>query len=58
VHGLTELATTVVFELPYEFSSYNASLSMGAAIAVGVGASFFPALRATRIDIIKALRSD
>jgi putative ABC transport system permease protein len=58
VHGLTEVATTVVFELPYEFSIYNASLSMGAAISVGVGASFFPALRATRIDIIKALRSD
>jgi putative ABC transport system permease protein len=58
VHSLTILATTMVFELPYEFSAYNSSLSMGAAIAVGVGASFFPALRATRVDIIKALRSD
>ncbi|MEO0867376.1 MAG: ABC transporter permease [Cyanobacteria bacterium J06642_11] len=58
VHGLTRVATTVVIEAPYKFSSRNAALSMGAAVAVGVGASVIPALRATRIDIVKALRSD
>ncbi|MEA5464762.1 ABC transporter permease [Leptothoe sp. PORK10 BA2] len=58
VHGLTRVATTVVIEAPYKFSPRNAALSMGAALAVGVGASFIPALRATQIDIVKALRSD
>lgn len=58
VHGLTRVATTVVVEAPYKFSPRNAALSMGAAIAVGVGASFVPALRATQVDIVKALRSD
>ncbi|ESA32024.1 abc-type antimicrobial peptide transport permease component [Leptolyngbya sp. Heron Island J] len=58
VHGLTRAATTVVIEAPYRFSPRNAALSMGAAVAVGVGASFIPALRATQVDIVKALRSD
>ncbi|MEO0352962.1 MAG: ABC transporter permease [Cyanobacteria bacterium P01_A01_bin.15] len=58
VHGLTRAATTVVIEAPYKFSPRNAALSMGAAVAVGVGSSFIPALRATQIDIVKALRSD
>ena len=58
VHGLTRVATTAVIEAPYRFSPRNAALSMGAAVAVGVGASVVPALRATQIDIVKALRSD
>ncbi len=58
VHGLTHVATTVVIQAPYRFSPRNAALSMGAAVAVGVGASFIPALRATQVDIVKALRSD
>lgn len=58
VHGLTRVATTVVIQAPYRFSPRNTVLSMGAAVAVGVGASFIPALRATQIDIVKALRSD
>lgn len=58
VHGLTRVATTVVIEAPYRFSPRNAALSMGAAVAVGVGASVIPALRATQVDIVKALRSD
>ncbi|MEO1507214.1 MAG: ABC transporter permease [Cyanobacteria bacterium J06633_23] len=58
VHGLTRVATTAVIEAPYRFSPRNAVLSMGAAVAVGVGASVVPALRATQIDIVKALRSD
>ncbi|MEM7797350.1 MAG: ABC transporter permease [Cyanobacteria bacterium P01_C01_bin.118] len=58
VHVLTRLATTVVIQTPYKFSPRNAALSMGAAVAVGVGASFIPAMRATQVDIVKALRSD
>ncbi|MBL1178889.1 ABC transporter permease [Pantanalinema sp. GBBB05] len=56
VHGLTHLTTTTIIQAPYTFSWQNAALSMGAAIAVGVGSSFFPALRATQIDVVIALR--
>jgi putative ABC transport system permease protein len=56
VHGLTHLTTTTLFPAPYTFSSRNAAWSMGAAIAVGVGSSFFPALRATQINVVTALR--
>lgn len=58
VHGLTQLTTTTVIQVPYTFSLQNAVLSMGAAIMVGVGSSFFPALRATHIDVVAALSSD
>ncbi|KAB8316023.1 FtsX-like permease family protein [Tolypothrix campylonemoides VB511288] len=58
VHGLTQTATTVIIQAPYQFSVANAALSMGAAVAVGVGSSFFPALKATKVDIIAALRSE
>ncbi len=58
VHGLTQTATTVIIQAPYEFSWRSTALSMGAAIAVGVGSSFLPALKATKVDIIAALRSD
>ena len=56
VHGLTKLITTTVIQVPYKFSAQTAALSMGAAIGVGVGASFFPALRATKINVVTALR--
>lgn len=58
IHFLTQAATTRVFEAPYEFSIKDAGISMGAAFAIGVGASFLPALRVTRIDIVQALRGD
>jgi putative ABC transport system permease protein len=58
VHYVTQAATTTLVQLPYAFSSENASLAMTAAIAIGVGSSFFPALRATRINIITALKTD
>lgn len=56
VHGLTYFTTTAIIPAPYTFSWQNAALSMGAAIGVGVGSSFFPALRATQIDVVTALR--
>jgi putative ABC transport system permease protein len=58
VHGLTQTVTTVFVQGPYRFSMQNAGLSMAAAIAVGVGASFFPALKATQIDVVSALRRE
>ncbi|NJO93579.1 MAG: FtsX-like permease family protein [Hydrococcus sp. RM1_1_31] len=58
VHGLTHTATTTVIEASYKFSLRNAGLSMGAALLVGIGSSFLPAWRATKVDIIKALRSE
>lgn len=58
VHGLTYVITTVAIPVPYEFSVQNSVLAMGSAVLVGVGFSFIPALRATKIDIVKALRSE
>jgi putative ABC transport system permease protein len=58
VHYGTQFITTKMTQLPYTFSSQNAVLAMTAALGVGVGSSFFPALRATRINIISALRTD
>ncbi len=56
VHGITQLTTTTLVRAPYLFSWHNAGLSMSAAIGVGVGSSFFPALRATQINVVTALR--
>jgi putative ABC transport system permease protein len=56
VQSLTQLTPASIMQVPYRFSWQNAALSMGAAITVGVGSSFFPALRATQIDVVAALR--
>jgi len=56
VHGSMVIATTKIVQAPYEFKSQRAALSLGSALLVGVGASFFPAVRASRIDVIQALR--
>ncbi|MEG3908178.1 ABC transporter permease [Microcoleus sp. w2-18bC1] len=55
VHGLTVVVADV-FKLPYKFDSNTAALALGSALAVGVGAGFFPALRASQLDPVKALR--
>lgn len=56
VHGLTTIVADR-FNLPYQFDVQVAGLSLGSAILVGVGAGFFPALQASRLDPVKALRS-
>jgi len=56
VHGLTVVVTDN-FELPYQFEPVTAVFSLGSALLVGVGAGFFPALQASKIDPVKALRS-
>jgi putative ABC transport system permease protein len=58
IHGLTITATTKFIQAPYQFSSHRAALSLGSALFVGVGASFFPALKASRVDVIQALRTN
>ncbi|MEY3327299.1 MAG: hypothetical protein RLZZ115_180, partial [Cyanobacteriota bacterium] len=54
-------ATVVVakqFKLPYEFEQKTAILALSSAILVGVGAGFFPALRASQLDPVKALKGE
>lgn len=58
VHSVTVTVTTKFVRVPYQFSSQGAVLSLGSALLVGVGASFFPALKASRIDVIQALRTN
>jgi putative ABC transport system permease protein len=58
VHSLTRVATKTFVEAPYQFSPRNALLSGIAALSVGVGASFVPAIRATKVDIVKALKGE
>ena len=56
VHGLTTMVAAQ-FNLPYKFDVSVACLSLSSAIMVGVGASFFPARQASKLDPVKALRS-
>lgn len=58
VHVATETAAVQIFETPYEFRIQDALTSMGAAFVVGVGSSFLPALRVTRLDVVDALRGE
>jgi putative ABC transport system permease protein len=55
VHGLTVVVADT-FKLPYKFETSTAALSLSSALLVGVGAGFLPALRASQLDPVKALR--
>lgn len=57
VHGLTTVVANT-FRLPYKFESNTAALSLGSALVVGISAGFLPALRASQLDPVKALRSN
>lgn len=57
IHGVTVVVANQ-YELPYEFNRRDALITLGAAIAVGVGASLLPAIQASRLDPVVALRSD
>ena len=56
VHGLTTVVARQ-FDLPYAFRGQSALVALGAAVAVGVGASFLPAMQASRLDPVRALRT-
>jgi putative ABC transport system permease protein len=57
VHGAT-IFVAKQFKLPYQFNNKTAALALSSAILVGVGAGFFPALRASQLDPVKALRGE
>ncbi|MGF1492526.1 MAG: ABC transporter permease [Microcoleaceae cyanobacterium] len=46
------------FDLPYEFDRRTTGIALCAAVVVGVSAGFLPALRASQLDPVKALRGD
>ena len=41
VHFLSKIATTTLFEAPYEFQPRDAAISMGAAVGGGLGVELF-----------------
>ena len=56
VQGITVI-TVNLLTLPYEFNYKTPLLSLGSAILVGVTSSFLPAVRASKLDPVEALRS-
>lgn len=56
VQGIT-IVTVTLLNLPYQFIYQTPLVSLGAAIMVGIISSFIPALRASKLDPVDALRS-
>lgn len=57
VHSIT-IVIAETFKLPYEFDSNTAVIALSSALFVGIGACFIPAVRASKLDPVKALRSE
>ena len=51
------LLVTQTFDLPYAINFSTSAMALGSAVIVGVGSSFLPALQASRLDPVNALRS-
>lgn len=59
--GTVHLGTQAIaqnFDLPYEFEMETGAIAIGAAVLVGIGAGLPPAIRASHLDPIKALRTE
>ncbi len=56
VHGITVIVANT-FDLPYSFSGTTAAIAIGSALVTGTGAAFFPARQGSKLDPVKALRS-
>ncbi|NEQ95402.1 MAG: FtsX-like permease family protein [Cyanothece sp. SIO2G6] len=65
VGGVVAIATTQsiafvvaqTFELPYQLNIGTSLMALGSAVVVGVGSSFIPALQASQLDPVNALRT-
>ena len=56
VHGITVIVAKN-FELPYSFNGTTAVVAISSALVTGTGAAFFPARQGSKLDPVKALRS-
>ncbi|MDB9307944.1 ABC transporter permease [Aphanizomenon sp. CS-733/32] len=56
VQGIT-IMTVTLLNLPYQFTYQTPLVSLSSAIIVGIVSSFLPALRASKLDPVEALRS-
>ena len=56
VHGITVIVANS-FDLPYNFNGTTAVIAISSALVTGTGAAFFPARQGSKLDPVKALRS-
>ncbi|MBS0016739.1 MAG: ABC transporter permease [Arthrospira sp. SH-MAG29] len=57
VHGAT-IMVSARFDLPYKFDYNTAKLSLTSALMIGVMSALFPAIRASKIEPVQALKGD